>query len=64
VKYRRWTLGLAIEVAPDRCRCGHDRDEGRHGPTSECFGGCPDESAHHPFRRRLIPVKITKEVVW
>jgi hypothetical protein len=67
VKYRRWTFGASLTVDPALCRCGYDKDDGRHLPVEECeafVGKCPDEKAHHAFRRRRVPARIKRETTW
>ena len=51
------TPKVIVQRGDPKCRCGNDKDDGRHLPVEECFGGgwttqlpCPDESAHHQFR--------------
>lgn len=56
----RWPLVVERGIPP--CRCGFDKDDGRHLPLSECepFGGCPDPSVHHDYRAASLRARYVK----
>lgn len=61
---------LRIVRGDPRCRCGEDRESGRHEPVAECWGGaditsgCPKPEEHHEYRPEPWLARLRRRSWW